>query len=525
MILASLALGAATLPAIIPAPSSMQLFEGSFELTAKSVIVVNNDTAGLGETLRGYLTPATGFQFPLVRRPGNSSIILRIDKRLSRLGAEGYDLRVDERHIEIDAANPAGGFYGIQTLRQLLPIPIFRRAPVGDSTWSVPFLNIEDVPRFSWRGVHLDVARHFMPKGFILKFLDLMALHKLNTFHWHLTDDQGWRIEIKKYPDLTRVGAFRKDSMLTYSPPTFEGKPHGGFYTQDDIREVVAYAAKQFITVVPEIEMPGHSQAALAAYPELGNSKKPTEVPVTWGVIEDAFNVEDSTVKFLQDVLTETISLFPSKFIHVGGDEVPKKQWHNSAEAQDLMQRRGLKDEQELQSWFIHQMDSFLTANGRRLIGWDEILEGGLAPGATVMSWRGEAGGIAAAKAGHDVVMAPSAWTYFDHYQAKDHSQEPHAIGGYLPLQKVYGYEPIPAAMTSDEAKHVLGAQAQIWTEYIPTPKQVEYMAFPRLSALSEVLWSPKDSRNYADFQRRLEILKQRFEILGVNFRPPQDSD
>jgi hexosaminidase len=525
MILASLVLGVATLPSIIPQPSSVQSFEGSFELTSRTSIVVNNDTSDLGETLRGYLVPATGFPLQLSRRAGNNSIVLRIDKRLTRLGDEGYDLRVDEHRIEIDSEKPAGVFYGMQTLRQLLPVSIFRMAVIQDDSWAVPCVTIEDIPRFSWRGVHLDVARHFMPKGFVMKFIDLMALNKLNVFHWHLTDDQGWRIEIKKYPELTRVGAFRKDSMLTYNPPTYEGKPHGGFYTQDDIREVVAYAAKRFVTVVPEIEMPGHSQAAIAAYPELGNSKKPMEVPVSWGVVEDVFNVEDSTIRFLQDVLTEVMSLFPSRFIHIGGDEVPKRQWHDSAEAQELMTRRGLKDEQELQSWFIHQMDDFLTAHGRRLIGWDEILEGGLASGATVMSWRGEAGGIAAAKAGHDVVMAPSGWTYFDHYQSKDQTHEPHAIGGYLPLQKVYEYEPIPAALTTDEAKHVLGAQAQLWTEYIPTPKQVEYMAFPRLCALAEVVWSPKESRNYADFQRRLEMHVQRLQILGVNYRVPQDSD
>lgn len=503
----------------------MQLYEGSFDITSRTPIAVTNDTLSLGETLRDYLKPATGFSLPIVRRPGNGAIVLRLDKKLTKLGDEGYDLKVDDRHVEIDALNPAGVFYGIQTLRQLLPIQIFRAATVADQEWTVPAINIEDIPRFAWRGCHLDVARHFMPKGFVMKFLDLMALHKLNTFHWHLTDDQGWRIEIKKYPALTTVGAYRKDSMLTYNPPTFEGKPHSGFYTQDDIREVVAYAAKRFITVVPEIEMPGHSQAAIAAYPDLGNSHKACEVPTTWGVIEDVFNVEDSTVAFLQDVLTEVCALFPSKFIHIGGDEVPKKQWHASAEAQELMKQRGLKDEDELQSWFIHQMDAFLTAKGRRLIGWDEILEGGLAPGATVMSWRGEAGGVAAAKAGHDVVMAPSRWTYFDHYQCKDHSKEPHAIGGYLPLQDVYSYEPIPSELSPDEAKHVLGAQAQIWTEYIPNPRQVEYMAYPRLCALAEVVWSPKESRNYQDFQRRLEIHLQRLQILGVNFRQPQEGD
>ena len=498
---------------------------GSFEINPRSAIVVTRETADLGQTLRGFIAPATGFTLPVIRRASGDSIYLRIDKRLTSLGAEGYRLEVSDHKIEISAAKPAGAFYGIQTLRQLLPAGIFGPTVVKGTAWEVPCLSIEDTPRFAWRGAHLDVARYFMPKEFVLKFIDLMAMHKLNTFHWHLTDDQGWRIEIKKYPLLTQVGAWRKDSMLTYSPATFDGKPHGGFYTQDEVREVVAYAAKRFVTVVPEIEMPGHSHAAIAAYPELGNTGQKLEVGTIWGVDENVYNPEDSTIRFLQDVLSEVISLFPSKFIHVGGDEVPKKQWHESARAQALMKLRGLKDEHELQSWFIHQMDSFLTQHGRRLIGWDEILEGGLASGATVMSWRGEEGGIAAAKAGHDVVMTPGAWTYFDHYPTRDTANEPHAIGGYLPLQKVYGYEPIPASLTNLEAQHVLGAQGQIWTEYIPTPKRAEYMAYPRFSALAEVVWSPKESRNYADFRRRLDVQLQRLTLLDVNFRAPKDSD
>lgn len=525
MILATLAVGAAMLPSLVPQPALMHLDPGFFELSSRSLIVVSKDNEDLGETLRGGLAKATGFQLAVGQRGSPDSIQIKIDKKFSALGDEGYQLHVTQHQIEIDSFKRAGAFYGIQTVRQLMPTAIYRRAVVSGVRWQVPCLTVQDTPRFAWRGAHLDVARHFMPKEFVLKFIDLLALHKLNTLHWHLTDDQGWRIEIKKYPELTKVGAWRKDSMLTYSPPTYDGKPHGGFYTQDDIREVVAYAAKRFVTIVPEIEMPGHSLAAIASYPQLGNTGQRIDVPTSWGVVSDVYNVNDSTIQFLQDVLTEVMDLFPSKFIHVGGDEVPKKQWHESAVVQSLMKSRGLKDEHELQSWFIHQMDDFLTLHGRRLIGWDEILEGGLAPGATVMSWRGEEGGISAAKSGHDVVMTPASWTYLDSYQTRDREHEPHAIGGYLPLKKVYGYEPIPSGLTTEEARHVLGGQGQLWTEYIPTPKHLEYMAFPRLCALSEVFWSPKELRNYPDFLERLQVHEERLKILDVNFRPQKDSD
>jgi hexosaminidase len=473
----------------------------------------------IGSYLQDMIRPATGFQLPVVAKRGSNSIQLLLDSRLESLGKEGYRLSVSPKKVEIRASRPNGIFYGVQTLRQLLPPAVFRQALMPGVKWEIPGLEIEDHPRFAWRGGHLDVGRHFQPKEFILKYIDLLALHKMNVFHFHLTEDQGWRIEIKKYPKLTQVGAWRKDTMLTNRPPTFTGKPHGGFYSQEDIREIVAYAAARFITVVPEIEMPGHSQAAIAAYPELGNTGQQLEVATKWGVIENVYSVEDDTIRFLQDVLTEVLALFPSQFIHVGGDECPKKQWKESASAQAKIKQLGLKNEEELQSWFIQQMDQFLTAKGKRLVGWDEILEGGLAPGAAVMSWRGEAGGIHAAKLGHDVVMAPNTYTYFDYYQVKDRTGEPYAIGGFLPLDKVYSYEPIPAGLSADEAKHVLGAQFQIWTEYIPNPKQVEYMAYPRACALSEVVWSSKENRNFQDFNNRLSNHLERLKILDVNFR------
>jgi hexosaminidase len=401
-----------------------------------------------------------------------------------------------------------------------LPPAIFRRAVAGKVAWSVAGVEIEDAPRFSWRGSHLDVGRHFMPKMAVLKHIDLLALHKMNVFHWHLTEDQGWRIEIKRYPKLTEVGAWRKDSMVAprATDPAqrrFAGRPHGGFYTQDDVREVVRYAADRGITVVPEIEMPGHALAAIAAYPELGNTQAQHEVQTYWGISEHVFGVGDNVLTFLENVLDEVLALFPSKFIHIGGDEVPKREWKESVAAQSRMKELGLRDEEELQSWFVTRIDGWLAKRGRRLIGWDEILEGGLAPGATVMSWRGEKGGIAAAKAGHDVVMAPEKPTYFDHDQSEDQITP---IRGMNTLTDVYAYEPVPKELTVTEAKHVLGAQGQLWTEYMPDPQRMEYMAWPRLCALAEVLWSPSTTRDAADFTRRLDAHLERLRILDVNF-------
>jgi hexosaminidase len=393
--------------------------------------------------------------------------------------------------------------------------------------WNIRSVEIEDYPRFGWRGAMLDVARHFMPKEFVLKFIDLIALHKLNVLHLHLTDDQGWRLEIKRYPRLTEVGAWRKETLVgkyqrDAAAETYDGKPHGGFYTQADVREIVAYANARGVHIVPEIEMPGHGQAAIAAYPELGNTGQQLPVRTRWGICENVFNVEESTIQFLQNVLAEVLDLFPSPFIHIGGDEAPKTQWKASPAAQTRMRELGLQNEDELQSYFVRRMDAFLNSRGRRLVGWDEILEGGLAPNATVMSWRGEDGGIVAAKAGHDVVMAPNRHTYLDYYQSEDRTTEPLAIGGYIPLAKVYDYEPIPAALSAEEAQHVLGAQGQLWTEYMPTPKQVEYMAFPRLCALAEVLWTPAAAKEYAGFMARLPTHLQRLRILDVNFRQPE---
>ena len=519
--------GEAPMRPIIPQPVKIESTEGQFVLSARTCLAGPEKAAPVMQYLRQALAPATGYTLPIRSLPkeGVTNILFLLKPELAgELGKEGYNLTVTAETILIEAAENNGLFYGCQTLRQLLPDAIFQTRQVRDVAWSVPCLRITDYPRFQWRGMHLDVCRHFMPKEFVKKYIDLLAMHKMNTFHWHLTDDQGWRIEIKKYPKLTEVGAWRKESIIGHARGdrtkwVFDGIPHGGYYTQDDIREVVAYAAKRFITVVPEIELPGHAQAAIAAYPELGSSGKTVDVLTYWGGCEEIFNVEDSTIKFLQDVLTEVLELFPSKFIHIGGDEVSKQPWKNDPRAQARIKALGLQNEEELQSWYIKQMDAFLAEHGRRLVGWDEILEGGLAPGAMVMSWRGEAGGIAAANAGHDVVMTPGSHMYFDHYQGAPET-EPFAIGGFTSVEKVYGYEPIPAAIEADKAKHVLGAQAQIWTEYILNSDHVEYMAYPRACALAEVDWTPVDQKNYDAFKARLADHVKRLEILNVNFRP-----
>jgi hexosaminidase len=510
---------------LIPIPAKLTSRGGTFSLIAATQIEASDPLRAHAERLRDELRPATGFPLPIVARASGSRITLALDESLARLGEEAYRLSVAADAVVITAARPVGVTHGTQTLRQLLSPAIFRRAVASDVAWTVSGVDIEDKPRFSWRGSHLDVGRHFMPKATVLKHIDLLSLHKLNVFHWHLTEDQGWRIEIKKYPKLTEVGAWRKDSMvppLTRDPAQrkFSGQPHGGFYTQDDVREVVRYAADRGITVVPEIEMPGHALAAIAAYPELGNASTKHEVQTYWGISPHVFGVGDNVLKFLENVLEEVLSLFPSKFIHVGGDECPKVEWKESAAAQARMKELGLKDEDELQSWFITHFDKWLAARGRRLIGWDEILEGGLAPGATVMSWRGEKGGIAAAKAGHDVVMAPEKPTYFDYDNSEN---EPLKIRRLNTLAEVYAYEPVPKELSGDEAKHVLGAQGQLWTEYMPTPERMEYMAWPRLSALAEVLWSPPETRDAADFARRLETHLERLRNIDVNYwRPPR---
>jgi hexosaminidase len=513
--------------AIIPQPVSVSPRTGRFRVTAQTVIWTDKASAAIGHQLARYLEPATGFTFG-VQTEGAvpaGAIALRRDATLGRLGAEGYTLDVLPNGVVARAPELAGLFYAVQTMRQLLPPQILRDAPSGDEEWSMPSATIEDYPRFGWRGAHLDSCRHFMPKEFVKKYIDLLALHKLNMFHWHLTDDQGWRIEIRQYPKLTAIGSRRKETLVGRqqrdpSQWKFDATPHGGFYTQEDAREMVAYAKARYIEVVPEIEMPGHAVAAIAAYPELGVTGEPMDVATHWGVFSDIFNADPATIEFLQNVLTEVMDIFPGRYVHVGGDEADKAKWKASPRIQSRIKELGVADEHGLQSWFIRQMDAFLTSKGRRLVGWDEILEGGLTENAVVMSWRGVQGGIIAARAGHDVVMAPTTHTYLDYYQSKDQMKEPLAIGGFLPLETVYGYEPIPAELESQFTKHVLGAQAQVWTEYLPNPKRVEYMTFPRLTALAEVVWTPRERKDYANYLQRLGPHLRRLEALDVNFRP-----
>ncbi len=430
-------------------------------------------------------------------------------------GRESYRLTVEATGVAVRAPGTAGRFYALVTLQQL----------VDASPGAVPAITIDDAPRFPWRGLHLDVGRHFQPASFVMRYIDLMARFKLNTFHWHLTEDQGWRVPIAKYPRLTEVGGCRSETMLekNFSPYVGDGVAHCGAYTKAEIREVVAYAAARQVTVVPEIEMPGHAVAALAAYPELACTPGPFSVRTTWGVDDNILCPSERTFAFLEDVLTEVMELFPSRYIHIGGDEAPKVRWRESALAQEVIRREGLKDEHELQSWFIRRIEAFLNRHGRRLVGWDEILEGGLAPNATVMSWRGTAGGIAAARAGRDVVMTPNSHLYLDYYQG-DPRFEPLAIGGLLPLERVYSYEPIPEELGPAEATHILGAQGNVWTEYLKTPAAVEYMAYPRAIALAEVAWSPRASRDWAGFSARLPHALRALDRSGVNYRLPHVS-
>ena len=435
------------------------------------------------------------------------SIILRHSVNIKN--DEAYELSVYADSIIIAGKSDAGIFYGIQSLAQMLPVD-------WDKETSIPICEIKDYPRFPYRGMHLDVCRHFYSVDFVKKYIDLMARYKLNTFHWHLTEDQGWRIEIKKYPKLTEIGAWR----MQLDTASGDSIRYGGFYTQEQIKEVVAYAAKRYITIIPEIELPGHARAALAAYPEFSCTGKQLPVANTWGVFEHVYCAgNDATFDFLEDILDEVIELFPSTYIHIGGDECPKEAWKKCSKCQTRMKAEGLKNEHELQSYFIQRIEKYLLTKNRKIIGWDEILEGGLAPEATVMSWRGIQGGIAAAKQHHDVIMTPGTHCYFDHYQANP-KYEPHAIGGYTTVKKVYSYEPIPDELNDKESKFILGAQANMWTEYIPSEHHLEYMLLPRMLALAEVDWTMPENKNWEDFNRRLQAQFSKFDREGTNYCP-----
>ncbi|MCK4564817.1 MAG: beta-N-acetylhexosaminidase [Verrucomicrobia bacterium] len=509
--------------AVVPQPTEINETGGTLELNSTAVIAYADTAAkNPAEMLAASLRPATGFKLPV--KPGTQGTIVFRTTEDSKLGSEGYELCVTD-HVSITAPTEQGLFYGAQTLRQLLPVGIFSPKKVS-AEWMISGVEIRDVPRFGWRGMHLDVGRHFFAVDDIKKFIDLLSIHKLNTFHWHLTEDQGWRVEIKKYPKLTTVGAYRASTPPYGNRGGSDGKRYGGFYTQDEIRGIVAYAAERHITIVPEIDMPGHMAAAVASYPEIGNtdiSGYNPKVETHWGVHPYILAPSEESFRFVEDVLAEICELFPSKYIHIGGDEAPKGQWKKSKIAQEVIQREGLHNEHELQSYFIQRVEKILEKQGRLLIGWDEIREGGLSPQATVMSWRGVKGGIASAKEGHDVIMAPNSHTYFDHYQNDPKAElakgtEFECIGGLLPIQKVYSFDPVlPSTLSAKEQKHVLGVQAQLWTEYMKTWDKVEYLAFPRVAALAEVAWTSSERKDFAGFAERLESMRGRYRAMGVN--------
>jgi hexosaminidase len=497
-------------PHIIPKPLSEIIKQGIFILDKNTNIVTANQLSKVSDYFESYLKET--FRLELSQEKSTKKIVFKIDKSITN--DEGYELEIRKNKISISSKNTKGAFYAVQSLLQLLPIT------TTSKSIAIQCLEIKDAPQFEYRGMHLDVARHFFSVAFIKKYINLMAMLKMNTFHWHLTEDQGWRIEIKKYPKLQEIAAFRNETLIGHyseQPHKFDGKKYGGFYTQKEIKDIVKYASERQITIIPEIEMPGHSQAAIAAYPKLGCTGEQIEVATKWGIFEEIYCPKESTFKFLEDVIDEVAELFPGKYIHIGGDEAPKTRWKECTHCQKRIKKEGLKDEHELQNYFITRMEKYINSKGKQIIGWDEILEGGLAPNATVMSWRGTSGAVEAARQKHNVILTPNSHCYFDHYQSEN-EKEPLAIGGFLPLEKVYSFNPIPEELTKEESKYVLGAQGNVWTEYMKTPEKVEYMAFPRFVALSEGVWSSKENKNYPDFIKRLEFYQKRLDKLDVNY-------
>lgn len=505
---------------IIPKPVELKTGKGNFILSSKTVILLQDDAnKSSAHFFNDYLKKYYGIELKLANSAKDNFISLKTRPNNSNPNPEGYNLKVNNTSVDLTGFSNEGTFRGVQTLIQLLPVD--RQPVTTQQQFSIPVVTITDYPRFPYRGMHLDVSRHFFPVDYIKKYIDFLALHKMNYFHWHLTDDQGWRIEIKKYPKLIEIGSWRDGTIIGKYPGTGnDGIRYGGYYTQDQIKEIVKYAADRFITIVPEIDMPGHNMAALAAYPQLGTRPDSIyKVAQTWGIFGKMNNVlapSDFTFRFIQDVLTEVMQLFPSKYIHIGGDEVFKKWWKDCSTCQQFMKTNKLKDENELQSYFIHRIEKFVNSKGRTIIGWDEILEGGLAPNAVVMSWRGEKGGIAAARQNHYVVMTPGSPLYFNHSQLqKDDSL---TAGGYDPIQSVYNYDPVSKELNGKQAKYILGAQGNLWTEYISNERKVEYMIFPRMSALSEIVWSKKEDRNWKDFKKRMTGQIKRYDLWKVNY-------
>ena len=506
---------------VVPMPLEINTTQQASFLLKSGVTVYypagNEKMQRNAEFLASYVKAQTGIELQVqAGEGGKGGIVLQLG--LANDNPEAYQLKVDANQVVISSPSEAGVFYGIQTLRKAVDV-------AEGSNVELPAVEINDQPRFGYRGMMLDVGRHFFSMDEIKTYIDMMALHNINRFHWHLSEDQGWRIEIKKYPKLTEIGSMRKETVIGHNSGKYDGKPYGGFYTQEQAKEIVAYAAERYITVIPEIDLPGHMQAALAAYPELGCTGGPYEVWTQWGVSDNVLCAgNDQTIQFIKDVLAEIVEIFPSEYIHVGGDECPKVKWSTCPKCQARIKALGLKSdnkhtkEERLQSYVIHEAEEFLNSKGRKMIGWDETLEGGLAPNATVMSWRGEAGGIEAAKQHHDVVMTPNTYLYFDYYQSKDTETEPMAIGGYLPIERVYSYEPMPKSLSPEEQKYIVGVQANLWTEYIPDFKQVQYMVLPRMAALSESQWCAPEKKNYEAFLQRVSRLVNIYAKNGWNY-------
>ena len=504
---------------VIPLPQGIKLVdERPFILNGNSNIIFPADNLKMAKNaqfLSEYIKEATGINVK-INSKGRKKIALELDTTLC--SPEAYKIVISKNNVTIYGGSEAGVFYGIQTLRKSLP---FGQYKVVD----LPSAIINDFPRFEYRGMMLDVSRHFFPVEFVKRYIDILALHNVNHFHWHLSEDQGWRIEIKKYPKLTKIGSLRKETVIGHNGGEYDGIPYGGYYTQEEAKQIVAYAAERYITVIPEIDMPGHMRAALASYPELGCTGGPYEVWTKWGVSDDVLCVgNDNTLNFIKDVLTEILDIFPSEYIHIGGDECPKTRWKECPKCQEKIEEEGLigdknhSSEERLQSYFISYVEDFLNSKGRQIIGWDEILEGGLAPNATVMSWRGINGGIEAAKQKHRVIMTPNGYLYFDHYQSREIEKEPMAIGGYTPVEKVYTFEPVPSTLSDEEKQYIIGTQANVWTEYISSGNHVEYMVLPRLAALSEVQWCMPQKKNYNEFLQRMTHQFEIYSSLGYNY-------
>lgn len=507
---------------IIPEPVSLVKTTGTFTLKPETKIIYdkgNVDLRAIGEKLSDQVEELTGFQLVVTeggQKDAAQNIYLSLNKKPDTLGDEGYSLVVTEQGVQAKANKEAGVFYAAQTIYQLLPVDRAEDETLASVT--IPAVEILDQPRFGWRGLMLDVGRYFYSVDFIKEYIDNIAMHKMNTFHWHLTEDHGWRIEIKKYPKLTEVGAWRQGTQFSRYSKDINRNAHGGFYTQDEVREIVKYAQERYVTVIPEIEMPGHATAALASYPELSCTGGPFTMPDHWGIQKEIFCAgNEQTFEFLENVLAEVVDLFPSPVIHIGGDEAPKDRWKVCAKCQKRIKDENLKDEHELQSYFITRIEKFVNGKGKKILGWDEILEGGLAPNAMVMSWRGEKGGIAAAKLKHEVIMAPNTYAYLDYHQG-EHDLEPKGFGNLLTLEKVYSYEPRHESFTNEEAEYIKGIQGNVWAEFIHTPEKVQYFAFPRAAALAEIAWSPAAKKDWGSFQRRIEDQYKRYELAEMNY-------